>query len=57
MLSSSLLWLILSAFMSSDIEEEAADSRAEVKSFDHSKLKHVETQEKVTLPGAGGLYS
>ena len=43
--------------MSSDIKEEAVDSRAEVKSFDHSKLKHVETQEKVTLPGAGGLYS
>ena len=43
--------------MSSDIKEEAVDSRAEVKSFDHSKLKHVETQEKVTLPGPGGLYS
>ena len=56
-LSSSLLWLILSSFMSSDIKEEAVDSRAEVKSFDHSKLKHVKTQEKVTLPGAGGLYS
>ena len=37
-----------------DIKEEAIDSRAEVKSFDHSKLKHVETSEKVTLPGAGG---
>ena len=27
-----------------------------MKSFDHGKLKHVETKEKVTLPGAGGLY-
>ena len=32
------------------IKEEAADSRAEVKSFDHTRLKHVETQEKNPLP-------
>ena len=32
------------------IKEEVADSRAEVKSFDHGKLKHVETQEKNPLP-------
>ena len=32
------------------IEEEATDSRAEVKSFDHTKLKHVETEERNPLP-------
>ena len=32
------------------IQEEATDSRAEVKSFDHNKLKHVETEEKNPLP-------
>ena len=32
------------------IKEEATDSRAEVKSFDHTKLKHVETAEKNPLP-------
>ena len=32
------------------IKEEASDSRAEVKSFDHGKLKHVETAEKNPLP-------
>ena len=32
------------------IKEEAIDSRAEVKSFDSSKLKHVETEEKNPLP-------
>ena len=32
------------------IDEESADSRAEVKSFDHGKLKHVETEEKNPLP-------
>ena len=37
-------------FILSVIKEEAADSRAEVKSFDHSKLKHVETAEKNPLP-------
>ena len=29
------------------------DSRAEVKSFDKSNLKNVNTQEKNTLPNAG----
>ena len=32
------------------IKEEATESRAEVKSFDHGKLKHVETAEKNPLP-------
>lgn len=32
------------------IDEEKADSRAEVKSFDKSKLKHVETEEKNPTP-------
>ena len=32
------------------IEEEKSDSRAEVKSFDKSKLKHVETEEKNPTP-------
>ena len=32
------------------IKAEATDSRAEVKSFDHGKLKHVETAEKNPLP-------
>ena len=36
------------------IEEEAKDTRAEVKSFDHSKLKHVETKEKDSVPTADG---
>lgn len=40
-----------------DIREEAIDSRAEVKSFDHSKLKHVETQEKNPLPTPQSMYS
>ena len=39
------------------IKEESVDSRAEVKSFDHNKLKHVETQEKNVLPSAGGKNS
>lgn len=43
-------------FDQTDVKEEAINSRAEVKSFDHNKLKHVETQEKVTLPGAGGQF-
>lgn len=38
----------------SDIDEEAVDSRAEVKTFDKNQLKHVETKEENTLPGAGG---
>ena len=37
------------------IEEEKADSRAEVKSFDKSKLKHVETEEKNPTPTAQTL--
>ena len=49
-----LIIIFIFDFCSSVIEEEKADSRAEVKSFDHSKLKHVETSEKVMLPGAGG---
>ena len=32
------------------IQEESTESRAEVKSFDHGKLKHVETAEKNPLP-------
>ena len=32
------------------IQEESFDSRAEVKAFDHGKLKHVETEEKNPLP-------
>jgi len=38
----------------SEIKEEAADTRAEVKTFDHSKLKHVETEEKNKLPKQSG---
>ena len=37
------------------IKEEATESRAEVKSFDHSKLKHVETEEKNPLPSSATL--
>ena len=37
-----------------EIKEEAAETRAEVKTFDHSKLKHVEPQEKNTLPKQSG---
>ena len=40
-----------------DIDEEAKDSRVEVKTFDKSKLKHVNTKEENTLPGAGGETS
>lgn len=50
------VFLFIIVLHHADIKEEAIDSRAEVKSFDHSKLKHVKTEEKVTLPGAGGLY-
>ena len=35
-----------------DIKMEAIDSRVEVKSFDHSKLKHADTKEKNVLPDA-----
>ena len=38
----------------SEIKEEAKETRAEVKSFDHSKLKHVETEEKNPLPKQSG---
>ena len=41
-------------FSFADIDEEHVDSRAEVKTFDKSQLKHVETKEGNTLPGAGG---
>lgn len=37
-----------------EIKEEAKETRAEVKSFDHSKLKHVETEEKNPLPKQSG---
>ena len=36
------------------IDEEAIDSRAEVKKFDKTSLKHVETEEKKSLPTAQG---
>lgn len=36
------------------ITEEAIDSRAEVKKFDKTNLKHVETEEKTSLPTAQG---
>ena len=39
------------------IREELVNSRAEVKSFDKSKLQHVETQEKNSLPDAKCKYS
>ena len=44
-------------FYFADIDDEAIDSRAEVKSFDKNKLKHVDTKEENTLPGAGGHLS
>ena len=40
-----------------DIDEEAKDSRVEVKTFDKSKLKHVDTKEENRLPRAGGETS
>lgn len=36
------------------IKEEAVESRAEVKSFNKSGLKHVETEEKHFMPSAQG---
>ena len=42
-------------FLSLVIKEESTESRAEVKSFDHGKLKHVETEEKNPLPTASTL--
>lgn len=44
----------INAFYFSVIKEEAIDSRAEVKSFDKSHLKHVETEEKHFMPSAQG---
>ena len=38
------------------IKEEAIDSRAEVKSFDKTNLKHVETDEKHFMPSAQGIH-
>merc|ERR1711881_815465 len=38
------------------IKEEAVESRAEVKGFDRSKLKPVETDEKNTLPTSATLH-
>lgn len=40
--------------LNSEIKEEATETRAEVKTFDHSKLKHVETEEKNALPSKSG---
>ena len=36
------------------IAKETIDSRAEVKKFDKTSLKHVETEEKKSLPTAQG---
>ena len=36
---------------------EAIDSRVEVKGFDHSKLKHIDTEEKNSLPDAQSKFS
>merc|ERR1712000_618961 len=38
------------------IREEAIESRAEIKSFDQSKLKSVKIEEKNTLPTAATLH-
>ncbi len=43
------IWLKIQIFIPV-IKEEAIESRAEVKAFDTSKLKHVETAEKNPLP-------
>ena len=51
------LTCVFIAFFFAVIKEESIDSRAEVKSFDHNKLKHVETQEKNQLPSAGGTVN
>lgn len=37
------------------IQDELVESRAEVKSFDKSHLKHVDTIEKNPLPDAGSM--
>ena len=36
------------------IDEEKKETRAEVKSFDKTKLKHVKTEEKTATPTAEG---
>ena len=45
-------WFYLSLLA---IQDERVDSRAEVKSFDKSNLKHVDTVEKNPLPDAGSM--
>lgn len=47
----SLIWLDIRAEMMPD---ELPD-RSEISKFDHSKLKHVNTTEKVVLPSKEGL--
>lgn len=51
-----IIWLDLihsTAFhLIADIKTEAVETRAEVKSFDQSTLKHVKTEEKNPLPDA-----
>ena len=47
--------LIFCVCFLSVIDEEKADSRAEVKSFDKSQLKHVKTEEKNPTPTAQTL--
>ena len=53
-LSLSNMNVLLFVTLNSEIKEEATETRAEVKTFDHSKLKHVETQEKNALPSKSG---
>ena len=45
---------IMNGSINIDIDEETVHSRAEVKVFDKSQLKHVDTKEENPLPGAGG---
>ena len=45
-----LKFLLINDLFLTVIKEEAIDSRAEVKVFDQTKLKHVETEEKNPLP-------
>lgn len=49
-----MLCLILRLLPISVIDEEKKETRAEVKTFDQSKLKHVETVEKSAPPTAEG---
>ena len=46
-----------SAFLSLVAEISDEKARQEAASFDHSKMKHVETVEKQALPTTGGNYS